>query len=689
MARLPTLDDLGARPVPVSRRGVASVRNAGLVAETVSNLGSQVSQAGQSMLEKEDKLSYAAAKAALLKADVQARQELQDDPDYETMGTRYSERMKAAREQAVSMIKSRSDRSLFEADTQVDIARGEGEVASIARGKRNSARYGTALSSLDTLHDVALGAVDEGTRLATVKNAGEIIQGLQDQGVIDAAQAVGLRQNWSKGYVTQQVQGYVDRDDIEGAEKALNAGKGMIDWQTYESLQGVIVTRGKTRLAIQRAYDAVGIDASNESGPTVNYGDPLRGKGNGVSDDYAAHLKRGSNGVDYKGKVGTPIYPMAAGVVTRVDPKGSGKSGIFVEVRHADGTTSSYSHMNGTKLKAGDEVTPDTQLGAIGMTGHTTGPHVHVVVRKDGKTVDPQTVIGKALAPRETIDLNAGYSAIDARANREGWSIEEREAAKGQLDRIVARRDKVIARQEEEAQREVEKKIDELGDNFTDVRQLGEAASRLAPGALTTYRNLAERNAKGKDVEAGGDRYFDLLDMAGNPARQRDFLRLTPDQLRDGVSKEEYSRLRTMQTNMRNEGPSGKNQLQTERIWSAVNRIAPQAGFNLDGVKEKDKPERLRLKNMFYDKLLAAVRSRGDNVSDVELEGLARGLAQQVYAVGSDKPAPLYTQTGRVRVGVPQAFYDRVVNARKQRNLPPWSNEQIRNFWIAEGAPNE
>ena len=80
--------------------------------------------------------------------------------------------------------------------------------------------------------------------------------------------------------------------------------------------------------------------------------------------------------------------------------------------------------MNGIKVKVGEEISPDTELGGIGMTGHTTGPHVHVVVKKGGNTVDPQTVIGKAAAPDARIDLNAGYEAIDARANREGWSLE-------------------------------------------------------------------------------------------------------------------------------------------------------------------------------------------------------------------------------------------------------------------------
>ena len=224
MPRLPDLDSLGARPVPQGPRGTSSVRNAGAVADAAAQLGGQIAQIGQGMIEKQDKLNYAAARASLLKADVQARQELQDDPDYETYGARYTEKMKAARDAAAGMIKSNSDRALFQAESNVDVERGLGEVNGLARGKRNTARFATAISSLDSLHDVAAGALDEETRLATVKNAGDVIQGLVDQGVVDQARAVELRQNWSKGYVTQQVNGYVERDDPDGAMKSLEAG---------------------------------------------------------------------------------------------------------------------------------------------------------------------------------------------------------------------------------------------------------------------------------------------------------------------------------------------------------------------------------------------------------------------------------------------------------------------------------
>lgn len=243
MARLPTLDDLGARPVPVSRRGVASVRNAGLVAETVSNLGSQVSQVGQSMLEKEDKLSYAAAKAALLKADVQARQELQDDPDYETMGTRYSERMKAAREQAVSMIKSRSDRSLFEADTQVDIARGEGEVASYARGKRVAAQKGTLAQTLIDLTEAGSSALDDATREQTIHAMNDAIDGALTAGIISPEDAVAKRRTSVQSYVTQLYNARMARGDIDGASAILEANRGRLDGDMEARMDAALIEK--------------------------------------------------------------------------------------------------------------------------------------------------------------------------------------------------------------------------------------------------------------------------------------------------------------------------------------------------------------------------------------------------------------------------------------------------------------
>jgi murein DD-endopeptidase MepM/ murein hydrolase activator NlpD len=62
-----------------------------------------------------------------------------------------------------------------------------------------------------------------------------------------------------------------------------------------------------------------------------------------------------------------------------------------VKVRHADGTVTSYSHMSAFDVSVGDTVTPGEQVGAIGMTGNTTGPHLHFEVLLGGDNqVDPE-----------------------------------------------------------------------------------------------------------------------------------------------------------------------------------------------------------------------------------------------------------------------------------------------------------
>ena len=87
--------------------------------DAVSGLGNELYGTGQRIFEKEDRLAYAAAKTAMLKADVATRQELENDPDYETWESRYTERMTAAREQAAGLIRSKSDRALFEVYDQI------------------------------------------------------------------------------------------------------------------------------------------------------------------------------------------------------------------------------------------------------------------------------------------------------------------------------------------------------------------------------------------------------------------------------------------------------------------------------------------------------------------------------------------------------------------------------------------
>jgi murein DD-endopeptidase MepM/ murein hydrolase activator NlpD len=98
-------------------------------------------------------------------------------------------------------------------------------------------------------------------------------------------------------------------------------------------------------------------------------------------------------GIDLGGALGTPIYPIENGVIEFEEYSNYGY-GNTVIVNHRNGLKSRYAHLQKITIKVGDEVTTKTQIGTLGSTGHSTGPHVHLETYKEGKTIDPRTVLG-------------------------------------------------------------------------------------------------------------------------------------------------------------------------------------------------------------------------------------------------------------------------------------------------------
>jgi murein DD-endopeptidase MepM/ murein hydrolase activator NlpD len=98
---------------------------------------------------------------------------------------------------------------------------------------------------------------------------------------------------------------------------------------------------------------------------------------------------RNHTGLDFAAPLGTPVRSVMAGEV--IQAAYAGAYGRQVKVRHADGTVTSYSHMSEFDVSVGDMVTAGEQVGAIGMTGNTTGPHVHFEVLRGGDVqIDPE-----------------------------------------------------------------------------------------------------------------------------------------------------------------------------------------------------------------------------------------------------------------------------------------------------------
>ncbi|MEU4391440.1 M23 family metallopeptidase [Kribbella sp. NPDC023855] len=91
---------------------------------------------------------------------------------------------------------------------------------------------------------------------------------------------------------------------------------------------------------------------------------------------------RNHTGLDFAAPIGTPVRSVMAGEVIQADYEGA--YGRQVKVRHADGTVTSYSHMSEFTVSVGDSVQAGSQVGSIGVTGNTTGPHLHFEVLPGG-----------------------------------------------------------------------------------------------------------------------------------------------------------------------------------------------------------------------------------------------------------------------------------------------------------------
>ena len=111
----------------------------------------------------------------------------------------------------------------------------------------------------------------------------------------------------------------------------------------------------------------------------------------------ASHQQTGEIcGWDLAVDLSTPIFPAKAGQIIEARCGWNDGYGCFVRVDHGNGMETRYAHLaeDSLAVKVGDEVGKETLLGRVGMTGKTTGPHLHFETILDGFAVDPMQVLG-------------------------------------------------------------------------------------------------------------------------------------------------------------------------------------------------------------------------------------------------------------------------------------------------------
>lgn len=121
--------------------------------------------------------------------------------------------------------------------------------------------------------------------------------------------------------------------------------------------------------------------------------------GYGMRIDPVYGTPRFHSGMDFSAAIGTPAYATGNGTVILADWKqGYGKC---IMIDHGYGYQTLYGHLNEYKVRQGQKVTRGEQIGEVGNTGKSTGPHLHYEVHVKGEPDNPAKYYFMDLTPQE------------------------------------------------------------------------------------------------------------------------------------------------------------------------------------------------------------------------------------------------------------------------------------------------
>ena len=219
----------------------------------------------------------------------------------------------------------------------------------------------------------------------------------------------GDREKWAQIWAaeiidpaTQEVYAnafWVERNDIPGGFFT-GSGESLERSFWTNPLSYRRISRGVGMVRASSGKRSKAPAAASKSGPATPSPAPKQ--------RYRAHM-----GIDYSAPTGTPVFSVANGRVAHIGY--SGAFGNLIILEHPGNYHTYYAHLSNynVELELGNEVRRGLEIGYVGSTGRSTGPHLHFELRKNGIYVDPY-------APKTQLDL---------------WSMRDNES--GQLTREI------------------------------------------------------------------------------------------------------------------------------------------------------------------------------------------------------------------------------------------------------------
>lgn len=302
------------------------------------------------------------------------------------------------------------------------------------------------------------------------------LAGLTDPDIVEAEERKAV-----SGAHAAVAQRYMSANDFDMADAYYQANKGDMTVGDQASLSASLAAPMLKRWAEQKFTALTAL-------PSVGAEPGKGGSGNPVADGGAA-IKALFPGVAI-----TSTYRASDHPLSKANPKSwHTKSHAAVDIKPIAGMTFDQyvKQVEGagyTVLEAINEV-------GVGRSKHATGDHWHIVLGKGG---------GAGLAPgARRWDLEAVTQGIYSQAEKEGWSIEQRDAVLDIAKDHISLADQMQRRRWEDADWAASEWVNKQGAGFTDISQMPAAIrNSLHPDAARQYTDAAKSNAKPKSVPA-------------------------------------------------------------------------------------------------------------------------------------------------------------------------------------------
>lgn len=398
-----------------------------------------------------------------------------------------------------------------------------------------------------------------------------------------------------------------------------------------------------------------------------------------------ANGKRASSnhdGVDFAAPTGSPVRAVAGGVVTRVTDSNGGY-GKYVEVTHPDGTVTGYAHLNGYNVREGDSVARGQTIAAVGSTGNSTGPHLHLRAMRDGKSIDPAELFsGGTRTARETSARESGAPPTRAEMHRMaqerfGSNPVQLAAARAEIDRRFSL-DESEKRQREDA-------AVDAAFAYIEANRAMPPASMLAalpPGKLNTMTNYVEALTSPparKNDEAT------VLALVANPAAWQnmspaEFVASYGRELAPGTLQSFVGTLGTQQA----KAAAGAEVLPVEAFNRSFNRTFALAGVDTTpNNKNKDREQRdrqdmARVTELARAAIMGEQARLGKQLSEQEIDVvMGRVVSQLQWEQPAGFLAPSRSGFVTSYSNMPNDLRDREREALREQGIRDPSEDQI------------